>query len=84
MVLVSEIADGQVCGDHRLLRRGKSTVLRLVNALEAPTSGIGGDRRTRHHHGCASEELRALRGDIGMIFQQFNLFDSRTVAGNVA
>ena len=27
--------------------------------------------------------LRELRGEVGMIFQQFNLFSSRTVAGNV-
>lgn len=62
---------------------GKSTVLRLVNALETPTSGvveIDGRDITR----LRERELRALRSDIGMIFQQFNLFDSRTVAGNVA
>ena len=62
---------------------GKSTVLRLVNALETPTSGvveIDGRDITR----LRERELRTLRSDIGMIFQQFNLFDSRTVAGNVA
>ncbi|MGW6946976.1 methionine ABC transporter ATP-binding protein [Streptomyces xanthophaeus] len=61
---------------------GKSTLLRLVNGLEEPTSGsvlvdgqdIGalGERR-----------LRPVRREIGMIFQQFNLFRSRTVLGNV-
>jgi D-methionine transport system ATP-binding protein len=32
----------------------------------------------------AERDLRVVRRDIGMIFQQFNLFRSRTVAGNVA
>lgn len=78
-----EIAAGSVCGIVGYSGAGKSTVLRLVNALETPTSGrveIDG----RDITGLRERELRALRGDIGMIFQQFNLFDSRTVAGNVA
>lgn len=78
-----EIEAGTVCGIVGYSGAGKSTVLRLVNALETPTSGsveIDG----RDITGLRERELRALRGDIGMIFQQFNLFDSRTVAGNVA
>jgi D-methionine transport system ATP-binding protein len=74
---------GEVCGVVGYSGAGKSTVLRLVNALETPTAGtveIDGVDITR----LRERELRALRGDIGMIFQQFNLFDSRTVAGNVA
>ncbi|KAA9085281.1 methionine ABC transporter ATP-binding protein [Microbacterium radiodurans] len=78
-----EIAAGTVCGIVGYSGAGKSTVLRLVNALESPTSGrveIDG----RDITGLRERDLRTLRGDIGMIFQQFNLFDSRTVAGNVA
>ena len=78
-----EIAAGEVCGIIGYSGAGKSTVLRLVNALETPTSGtvtIDGRDVTR----LRERELRELRGDIGMIFQQFNLFDSRTVAKNVA
>ncbi|QLD11006.1 methionine ABC transporter ATP-binding protein [Microbacterium oleivorans] len=78
-----EIAAGTVCGIVGYSGAGKSTVLRLVNALETPTSGsveIDG----RDITGLGERDLRALRGDIGMIFQQFNLFDSRTVAGNVS
>ncbi|WP_345799916.1 ATP-binding cassette domain-containing protein [Microbacterium sp. AZCO] len=78
-----DIAEGEICGIIGYSGAGKSTVLRLVNALETPTSGtveIDGRDITR----LRERELRALRGDIGMIFQQFNLFDSRTVAGNVA
>ncbi|MCT9821008.1 ATP-binding cassette domain-containing protein [Microbacterium sp. W1N] len=77
------VGAGQICGIIGYSGAGKSTVLRLVNALEAPTSGtveIDGRDITR----LRERDLRALRGDIGMIFQQFNLFDSRTVAGNVA
>lgn len=78
-----EVAAGEICGIIGYSGAGKSTVLRLVNALETPTSGaveIDGRDITR----LRERDLRELRGDIGMIFQQFNLFDSRTVAGNVA
>lgn len=78
-----DVAAGEVCGIVGYSGAGKSTVLRLVNALEKPTSGsveVDGADITRF----GERELRALRGDIGMIFQQFDLFDSRTVAGNVA
>lgn len=78
-----EIAAGEICGIIGYSGAGKSTVLRLVNALETPTAGrveIDGVDITR----LGERDLRTLRGDIGMIFQQFNLFDSRTVAGNVA
>jgi len=77
-----EIAAGEVCGIIGYSGAGKSTVLRLLNGLETPTSGsvrIDG----RDITGLREGELRRLRGDIGMIFQQFNLFGSRTVAGNV-
>ena len=78
-----DIAAGEVCGIIGYSGAGKSTVLRLVNALETPTAGsveIDGRDITR----LRERELRALRGDIGMIFQQFHLFTSRTVAGNIA
>ncbi|MFT4220313.1 MAG: methionine ABC transporter ATP-binding protein [Microbacterium sp.] len=77
------IAEGEVCCIIGYSGAGKSTVLRLLNALETATAGsveIDGRDITR----LSERELRALRGDIGMIFQQFNLFGSRTVAKNVA
>jgi D-methionine transport system ATP-binding protein len=62
---------------------GKSTLLRLINALEPVTSGQvlvdGVDLST-----LSERDLREVRAGIGMIFQQFNLFRSRTVFGNVA
>lgn len=61
---------------------GKSTLVRLVNALEPVSSGQvlvdGADITTMRE-----SQLRRLRSDIGMIFQQFNLMQSRSVAGNV-
>lgn len=78
-----DVAAGEVCGIIGYSGAGKSTVLRLVNALETPTTGsveIDG----RDITALRERDLRGLRSDIGMIFQQFNLFDSRTVAKNVA
>ncbi|MFD5624299.1 methionine ABC transporter ATP-binding protein [Streptomyces yangpuensis] len=61
---------------------GKSTLLRLVNGLEEPTSGsvlLDGQDLSA----LGERRLRPVRREIGMIFQQFNLFRSRTVLGNV-
>ncbi len=62
---------------------GKSTLVRLVNALEPVTSGSvvvdGVDVTT-----LSERALRELRRGIGMVFQQFNLMESRTVWGNLA
>ncbi|WP_435745562.1 methionine ABC transporter ATP-binding protein [Nocardioides sp. SYSU DS0663] len=78
-----EVAAGEVLGLVGYSGAGKSTVLRLVNALDRPTSGsvvVAG-----HEVSSLPERaLREVRRDIGMIFQQFNLFSSRTVWGNVA
>lgn len=61
---------------------GKSTLVRLVNGLERVTSGRivvdGVDIST-----IPERQLRDVRRRTGMVFQQFNLFASRTVAGNV-
>ncbi len=60
---------------------GKSTVLRCINHLEIPTSGsviIEGvnleDEET---------DLNAVRAEVGMVFQQFNLFAHLSVLDNV-
>ncbi len=78
-----DVAEGEVLGVVGYSGAGKSTLLRLVNALDRPTSG----RVTVAGHEVSSMSERALREvrrDIGMIFQQFNLFSSRTVWGNIA
>jgi len=77
------IREGAITGVIGYSGAGKSTLVRLVNALEAPTEGsvvVDGQEITR----LGDAGLRKVRADIGMIFQQFNLFSSRSVAGNVA
>ncbi|WP_084524208.1 methionine ABC transporter ATP-binding protein [Nocardia inohanensis] len=76
------IERGEIFGVIGYSGAGKSTLVRLVNALEKPTSGtvlIGGEPIT----GVPESRVRQLRRDIGMVFQQFNLFRSRTAAGNI-
>lgn len=77
------VEPGQVLGVIGYSGAGKSTLIRLINGLETPTSGevlLDGTDIA----GLKERRLRGIRRDIGMIFQQFNLFTSRTVAGNVA
>jgi len=77
------IREGEIFGVIGYSGAGKSTVVRLINGLELVTSGnvvVDGVDIT-----ALTERQREIkRRDIGMIFQQFNLFNSRTVAGNVA
>ena len=78
-----EIAAGSVFGIIGYSGAGKSTLVRLINALEPVASGsieIDGTDITTLSEG----RMRRMRSGIGMVFQQFNLFNSRTVAGNVA
>ena len=61
---------------------GKSTVLKLILGLLKPDSGtiqVNGARID----GMSEPQLMAVRGDIGMLFQESALFDSLTVAENV-
>jgi D-methionine transport system ATP-binding protein len=62
---------------------GKSTLLRIMSLLEQPDSGevYFGDERVDTLRGMA---LLKKRRRMGMIFQNFNLFGSRNVAGNIA
>jgi len=61
---------------------GKTTFLRTLNRLVEPTAGsvrINGRAVT----GAAPPELRAVRREVGMIFQQFNLVRRLSVLDNV-
>ncbi|AGW41788.1 glycine betaine/proline porter [Leifsonia xyli subsp. cynodontis DSM 46306] len=74
---------GEIFGIIGYSGAGKSTLVRLINALEHPSSGsvvVDGRDLTA----LRERELRGVRAGIGMIFQQFNLFRSRTVFGNIA
>lgn len=59
---------------------GKSTVLRCLNYLEKPTSGeiiIDGIQLKE------GTNLNAIRREVGMVFQRFNLFQNMTVLENI-
>lgn len=77
------INDGDIFGIIGFSGAGKSTLVRCINLLERPTSGtveVDGKDLTK----LSDRELRESRKKIGMIFQHFNLFPSRTIFGNVA
>lgn len=78
-----DVRRGDIFGIIGYSGAGKSTLVRLINALERPTSGhitvLGTDIT-----GLKESKLRPLRQKIGMIFQQFNLFSTKTVAENIA
>ena len=60
---------------------GKSTMLRCINGLESITEGeirIDGDRVTG-----PGVDLNALRRDVGIVFQSFNLFPHMSVLDNI-
>ncbi|MCM3697440.1 amino acid ABC transporter ATP-binding protein [Microbacterium oleivorans] len=60
---------------------GKSTLCRTINRLETITSGritIDGDDLPAE-----GKALAALRADVGMVFQSFNLFSHLTILDNV-
>ncbi|MCQ2536924.1 MAG: amino acid ABC transporter ATP-binding protein [Lachnospiraceae bacterium] len=59
---------------------GKSTTIRCMNFLEKPTSGevwINGERLTDKN------KTRLVRDNIGMVFQQFNLYPHMTILKNL-
>lgn len=61
---------------------GKSTMLRMINALETPDSGtITAD--DEDVLSLSAKELRKYRKKISMIFQQFNLLNNKTVLENI-
>ena len=60
---------------------GKSTMLRCVNALETIDSGeLLFDGQSIPD---AGKDIYRIRADIGMVFQQFNLFPHKTVLQNI-
>ena len=66
------INEGEIFGLIGFSGAGKSTLLRLINLLEAPTTGtihVGDDEVTSLNQ----KDLRVKRQKIGIIFQQFNL-----------
>jgi phosphonate transport system ATP-binding protein len=77
-----EVQDGEFLAVIGLSGSGKSTLLRCINRLIEPTSGriIWNDIDIT---AASSSELRGIRRQIGMVFQQFNLVKRSSVLTNV-
>ena len=76
------VEPGEILGVIGYSGAGKSTLVRLINGPDMPTSGellLDGTNVV----GMPERKLREIRRNVGMIFQQFNLFSSRTAAGNI-
>lgn len=77
------VEKGDIYGIIGFSGAGKSTLIRMVNRLETPDSGtvtVDGRDLTA----LSKSDLRQVRRNIGMVFQQFNLLESKTVFQNVA
>ncbi|WP_334520333.1 methionine ABC transporter ATP-binding protein [Bradyrhizobium sp. AZCC 2230] len=77
------IARGSITGVIGRSGAGKSSLVRLINGLEKPTTGrVVVDNKDIS--ALTGRELRLAQRAIGMIFQHFNLLSSRTAADNIA
>ncbi len=77
-----DVAEGEVLVIVGPSGSGKSTVLRCINLLEIPTTGtvtVDGFELTD-----TATDLDHVRAEVGMVFQQFNLFPHLTVIQNIA
>ncbi|MGH1759485.1 methionine ABC transporter ATP-binding protein [Enterococcus gallinarum] len=77
-----EVDKGDVYGIVGYSGAGKSTLVRVINLLQRPTSGSVVVNQTELT-ALPAKALREKRKTIGMIFQHFNLMDSRNVFDNV-
>jgi phosphonate transport system ATP-binding protein len=77
-----EVKDGDFLAVIGLSGSGKSTLLRCINRLIEPTSGkiYWNDQEITS---ASSSEMRKIRRQIGMVFQQFNLVKRSSVMTNV-
>lgn len=76
------IKKGETFGLMGYSGAGKSTLLRMINLLERPDVGqvlVDGQNLTTLN----TKQLRSARHHIGMVFQQFNLMNNRTVFDNI-
>jgi len=75
-----EVNKGDVIGIIGPSGCGKSTLLKCINLLEKPTSG---KIIYNNDNIVDNEDLEIIRRKIGMVFQQFNLFENMTVLENI-
>ena len=78
-----EINEGEIYGLIGHSGAGKSTLLRCINGLESYDDGSV-NVMGREIKNLNKNELRAFRKDLGMIFQNFNLLNRKTVYKNIA
>lgn len=81
-----EIAEGEILVVVGHSGGGKTTLLRCVNALEHCDSGdieINGKALCKDGKYVDKNELKEIRKDIGLVFQNFNLFPHMTVLENL-
>lgn len=63
---------------------GKSTLIRCINGLEEfQTGNLVVDNNELLPHGKSTQALQTIRTEVGMVFQQFNLFPHLSVLDNV-
>ncbi len=77
------VQKGEIFGIIGFSGAGKSTLARCVNGLEKPDQGrilVDGKDVTS----LSKKQMREERRHIGMVFQNFNLFESKTVYENIA
>ncbi|WP_110970499.1 methionine ABC transporter ATP-binding protein [Pseudomonas huaxiensis] len=77
-----QVQRGEIFGIIGRSGAGKSSLLRLINRLETPSTGqvlINGQDIAA----LSTTQLRPLRRQVAMIFQHFNLMATRTVAENI-
>ena len=77
-----QIPKGSIFGIIGYSGAGKSTLIRMINLLERPTQGqvIINDQ---DFTALDARTLRQERANIGMIFQHFNLLETKSVAANI-
>ena len=78
-----KVDEGEIFGVIGFSGAGKSSLIRCVNLLERPTSGsviVDGRDLTK----LTAKQVREVKRNIGMVFQHFNLLNSKTVFHNVA
>lgn len=77
-----QIPEGSIFGIIGYSGAGKSTLIRLINLLERPNSGQVIINQT-NFTALDAKSLRQKRANIGMIFQHFNLMQTKTVSQNI-
>ncbi|MYL23655.1 ATP-binding cassette domain-containing protein [Vreelandella massiliensis] len=79
-----EIVPGEVVVVIGASGSGKSTLIRCINGLEEFQQGsLMVDGNPLQPHGKSSKALQKIRTEVGMVFQQFNLFPHLSVIDNI-